>query len=237
MSNKKHTRKVKFEKRRKNTKFTSLILVIGVILFISLTAIWLFGGGSEVADDSETEEQEVKITQENDDNETDVKVNEKEEEEAISQKETQHSVKEEKQDEQETIDEDEDKKNDENKDETTNNDQDVVIEEVESSDENVLKAYEGDWEPVGTIQEGPHTVTYDSGSQDRKEMKKAILLATGLNGNDYTVWWIGNGGDQKVIATVSDKAESEIYRVYLSWVDEEGWKPTRVEELKENDKK
>lgn len=50
-------------------------------------------------------------------------------------------------------------------------------------------------------------------------------------------WWIENGGDQKVIATVSDTAETEVFRVFLSWVDNEGWQPTKVEILIENDKK
>ena len=27
------------------------------------------------------------------------------------------------------------------------------------------------------------------------------------------------------------------YRVYIEWVDGEGWKPVKVEELKENDKR
>src|SRR5699024_9917128 len=118
----------------------------------------------------------------------------------------------------------EEKKEDDEEDE-------VETEEVEPSDTNVSKAYTGNWEPIGTKQSGPHTTNYDDGSQDRIEIKEAVQLATGLQ--DMTELWVGNGGDQKVIATVASPDETDIYRVYLSWVDEKGWQPTKVEELKE----
>ncbi len=113
----------------------------------------------------------------------------------------------------------------------------VTIEEVESEDPNVLKAYIGNWAPLGTEQVGPHTTTFTNGSRDRIEIKEAVVQVTELDPDDMVEWRVENGGDQKVIATVSDSNESEIYRVYLSWVDEQGWQVTKVETLEKNDKK
>lgn len=133
------------------------------------------------------------------------------------------------------LSEDEEESNEEEEDLDDNLNNDVELKEVEPSDDNVIQAYEGNWEPIGTEQEGPHTVTFSDNSIDRLEMRKAILLATGLSENDYHEWWLANGGDQKVIATVSNNNETEVFRVYLSWIDNEGWQPTKVELLKEND--
>src|SRR5699024_3870393 len=136
--------------------------------------------------------------------------------------------------EKEEEDEEEEKeKKDEDKEEKKEDDEEdeVETEEVEPSDANVSKAYTGNWEPVGTKQSGSHTTNYDDGSQDRIEIKEAMQLANGLQ--DMTELGVGNGGDQKVIATVASPDETDIYRVYLSWVDGKGWQPTKVEELKE----
>ncbi len=108
---------------------------------------------------------------------------------------------------------------------------------MESSDDNVIEAYTGNWEPVGTEQTEPHTINYDEGSQDRKEMRQAVVAATDLNVNAFVMWYISRNGEQEVLATVSSQDESEVYRVYLSWVSNKGWKPTKVERLKENDQK
>lgn len=68
-------------------------------------------------------------------------------------------------------------------------------------------------------------------------MESAIRLAAGLAEGDMITWWLQNGGDQKVIGTVSNRSETQTYRVYLSWMDNQGWQPTLVEVLKENDQK
>lgn len=201
----KHTRKVMHEKRRKNTKLMTILMVFGVILIIALISIWLFGGGNDESEE-ESGEAQSETTQE------------EEQIDSVEEK-----------PEPETVEEEENNVDD------TEEDEGIETKEVEPSDANVVKAYEGNWNPVGTEQEGPHSVNFTEGSQDRVEMRNAILLATGLNETDYREWWFAGGGEQKVIATVSDSAESEIYRVYLSWVDGQGWQPTKVEELREND--
>ena len=221
MSDEKRSRKDKFEKRRKNTKLISLLFVVIFILFISLLGMWLFGGSNEDNIAEELNEQQEEAVEVNKDNGSDENIeNKSEPEENQTSAENDLSI---------------DEKNEEKTDLDDNQNKDTEIKEVEPSDDNVIKAYEGNWDPVATKQKGPHTVTFADNSQDRLEMRKAILLATELEEDDYREWWLGNGGDQKVIATVSNNSQSEIYRVYLSWIDNEGLQPTKVEELKEND--
>ncbi|MBO8155995.1 MAG: DUF1510 family protein [Bacillaceae bacterium] len=106
------------------------------------------------------------------------------------------------------------------------------------SDENVIDTIVKDWDPIGTEQEEPHVTTYDENSQDWKELLAAIRYAVGLQQDNMITWWVENGGGpEKVIATVTNRQQDEIYRVYLQWVTEEGWMPTKVEILKENDQK
>ncbi|MGG5254957.1 YrrS family protein [Neobacillus sp. SM06] len=92
-----------------------------------------------------------------------------------------------------------------------------------------------DWKPVGTSQTGAHTVVYDSNSTDWQEMLKAISYATGLDQSNMTVWFLGrdkstaNGS----VGTVSSKDKQQKYRVYIQWVDGQGWRPTKIEKLSE----
>lgn len=106
-----------------------------------------------------------------------------------------------------------------------------VVTQVETNDDLVIEAYTGNWEPIGTVQEEPHVTQFKKETQDWLEMEQAIRYATGLD--DMITWRIGNNGEQKVIGTVSTRDQQEIYRVYLSWITNEGWQPTKVERLKE----
>ncbi|WP_319466541.1 YrrS family protein [uncultured Trichococcus sp.] len=113
-------------------------------------------------------------------------------------------------------------------------DTETETEEVPSTDENVTKAYTGDWEPTGTTQTGEHTTTdFSDGSADRNEIKQAVAAATGISADNMIEWWIGNAGAQQVTATVSDTQKETIARVQLKWVDGEGWQVMLVEELDE----
>jgi cytoskeletal protein RodZ len=117
--------------------------------------------------------------------------------------------------------------------EESEKDTDADMKEVPSTDDNVTKAYTGDWEPIGTTQTGEHVTDYGDGSTDRNEIKQAIAAATGISADNMIEWWIGNAGDQQVTATVSDTQKETIARVQLDWVDGEGWQVTLVEELNE----
>lgn len=103
---------------------------------------------------------------------------------------------------------------------------------------NVIKATENPaWQPVGTSQTGEHTPVYDQTSVDWQEMLNAISYATGLDKGNMTVYWLGrdksttNGS----FSTVASKDNQQKFNVYLQWVDGQGWKPTKVEELAEID--
>lgn len=205
----KRSRLNNFEKRRKTTKAISILFVVASVLFIVLISIWIFGGKEDtVSKDPDEDIAETEIKEP----EKEIEIKDKD----LKDKET---------DAESIIDEEE---------EEDREDEGVKIEGVEASDDNVLEAYTGNWQPVGTEQAEPHQVNYGE-SQDRVEMEEAISVATDLE--EMFVWWIENGGDQKVIATVSTIDKIDTYRVYLSWIANEGWQPIKVENLKVNDKK
>jgi cytoskeletal protein RodZ len=103
-------------------------------------------------------------------------------------------------------------------------------------DSNIIRSIENSaWKPIGTEQSGSHTVNYEDGSTDRKEMEKAISYALGLEESEMIVWWLARDGENKVAGTIATKDNQHIYRVYISWLEGDGWKPTKIEELREND--
>lgn len=110
--------------------------------------------------------------------------------------------------------------------------------EEEGSDENVEEAYsDPSWKPVGTEQSGEHVTQYEKGSTDWNEMERAIAYGAGIDQSNMTLWYLENGGEpNKAIGTISPKDGSSTYRVYIQWVDGEGWKPIKVEKLLKNDK-
>lgn len=88
------------------------------------------------------------------------------------------------------------------------------------------------WEPVGTKQSGEHVSVYDTNSVDWKEKIAAITYATGLAESDMYIMHIGNGGSpQKSVGTVQSKDMSKKYRIHLEWVENEGWKPVKMDIL------
>jgi len=90
-----------------------------------------------------------------------------------------------------------------------------------------------EWKPVGTSQTGEHTSVYSTDHVDWDEKVKALAYTTGLSADNMIIWHIGNGGSpQKSIGVVSSNNKEEKYRVYLQWVDGEGWKPEKMETLK-----
>src|SRR5699024_7300439 len=90
---------------------------------------------------------------------------------------------------------------------------DSDIREVESDENDVEKAYEGEWEPVETEQSGEHVTNYDGGYDDRKEIKQAVSEATGIDSDNLIAHWIGNKGEPKVTATICDRGNKTSYGV------------------------
>ncbi|QXE00505.1 YrrS family protein [Terribacillus sp. DMT04] len=136
-------------------------------------------------------------------------------------------------------DENKEQSDEEKKEEQDKEEKDSKKEEVEPSDDNVKEAYKKDWEPIGTEQSGAHTTTFQEETKDWQEIEQAAAGAVGLDPASMTTWYIGNDGNggNDVVATISGSNSAETFRVYASWVDGEGWQATKVEVLKENDKK
>ncbi|WP_010678219.1 YrrS family protein [Bacillus timonensis] len=127
--------------------------------------------------------------------------------------------------------------NQENKDDqkATESDENTVVTEGDPESNIVKTIVNPTWKPIGTEQAEPHTTSFQSDSADRNEMEMAASYATGFDRSDMVVWWLGRNGGNSITATVSSKTTKQVVKVYLDWVPNEGWKPTKIEELKEND--
>lgn len=90
---------------------------------------------------------------------------------------------------------------------------------------------DGPWEPIGTKQTGEHVVQYKQDTLDWEEMEMALAYGAGIDRENMTVIWIGNGGSpQRAKGQVKDDHEqNKIYHVTIEWIDEQGWKPIQVE--------
>ncbi|GIN71015.1 hypothetical protein J14TS2_14900 [Bacillus sp. J14TS2] len=124
--------------------------------------------------------------------------------------------------------------------ETDENAEDEEVIEEDSDEANVDKVInDPSWKPVGTEQSGDHQYSSEMGSTDWNEKEKAAAYAIGISPDSMTNWWTRKGDDtgSQAVMTVSESSKpNEAYRVYLEWVDGEGWKPTEVKKLIENDK-
>lgn len=101
------------------------------------------------------------------------------------------------------------------------------------NDPAVQEAYTNpSWQPIGTSQSGPHTTQFDDSTQDWKEMTQAISYAIQVPADTLTIWYLGNNGSNKAVGTVTAKDTKQKYKVYIEWVDNEGWKPTLVQLMK-----
>ncbi|MFJ7665898.1 YrrS family protein [Lysinibacillus sp. NPDC097195] len=88
------------------------------------------------------------------------------------------------------------------------------------------------WKPTPTTQTGAHVSSYDSQSVDWAEKLATVTAVTGITNDNMIVWRVqNNGGANKAIATVSTKDKSEMYRVSMEWIDNEGWLPVKLEQL------
>ncbi|EAD5686534.1 YrrS family protein [Listeria innocua] len=115
-----------------------------------------------------------------------------------------------------------------------------TTETTKSDDPNVAKVITKDWKPIGTEQTGDHVNSYSSTSVDWQEKRKAFSAATDIPISNTSLWFVEQGADPatQAIGTLSTKANPDkAYRVYITWVNGEGWQPTKVEELKTNDKR
>lgn len=221
-------------KRRKTNLILNSLIVIVILLIIIVSYSIFFGNGEKASTtavdaSSQAQENQEANSEVDDSEESSANEGSQDTEESSSETDT-------------NSDKGEDTQTDENETDTT-----VVESETENivneggTDPNVKNTITNpDWQPVGTSQSGEHVPVYDSASVDWKEMKKAISYGTGLNQSDMTVWFLGrnkDGAENQSVATVSTKDNSVTYRVYIEWIDGQGWKPIKIEELFENDKR
>lgn len=218
-----------YRAKRKKTNIVLNSLIVVVLLLIIFVAYNIFATGNDNASPKkETTKTEQKETVQKDTKKTESEDVTSAEDDSVTDTATQE---------------------DELSEETSTTDESATTEDAsatEEADESQEVVTEGDgvketenssWQPVGTTQTGEHTANYDKSSADWQEMLNAISYATGLDKANMTVYWLGrdksttNGS----FSTVASKDNKQKYNVYLQWVDGQGWKPTKVEDLSEND--
>ncbi|WML47437.1 YrrS family protein [Neobacillus sp. PS3-34] len=210
-----------YRAKRKKTNILLNSLIAIVLLLIIIVAFTVFAGGNDNSASKSDNNKEAKHTQHSKKDKQSTSDNSTE----ASDSQTQTSEDNQSTDSEETASEQPD-------------DSAAPVVTEGGSTDNVKQTIENpEWKPVGTSQTGEHAADYDSNSVDWQEMLNAISYATGIDRGNMTVWRIGNNNHDpnSSIATVSSKEDKKAYRVYIDWVDGEGWKPSKVEELTEND--
>ncbi|WP_406944439.1 DUF1510 family protein [Halobacillus sp. SY10] len=229
MSNKQspYSRSGRYEKKRRGTKMLTWLVGAGSVFMVLLIGLLVFGGEDQKGQAQETESQEV----------TKEDQGQNEDSQAEADENTDKNDKDEKDKSGEDTEEESDK-------------QQVSIEKFEelkpiedekglkiekSDDPNVERVITKDWPVIPTEMEtnGEHGITYQSGTQDYNELKQAIRSAVGLSEDNIIYWDVSNRGHpQKAKATVSDKNKTGYLRVHIDWIDGQGYKPVRLEVLK-----
>jgi len=231
------SRAQKYKKRRSVTRSITLFSLLGVLLVFGLIITLVFGKKEEQPDVDQnnslasetTDEISADDQSENNANESTIEKSTKDTAEDSSSS-IDNGTKDQQMEEHDKNDESDKQEG------QTSNDQNYVVDNhsvpvntVSSDDPNVISALEGDWQPIGTNQLEPHEVVFEKESDDWAEMVAAIESVVKID--SMIIHWLGNGGVQKAIATVSEPNHANPHRVYLSWVPEQGWQPTRVEQL------
>lgn len=106
---------------------------------------------------------------------------------------------------------------------------------IDSEDENVISSYTSTWQPIGTVQSEPHEITWEKDSVDWDEMLASVTLATGVEKEDMQYLWVSGNGPNKAIATFTTRDSDEHFRVYIEWIESNGYQPKQVDMLFEHD--
>ncbi|USK32708.1 DUF1510 family protein [Bacillus sp. F19] len=212
------------DKRRKANVVLNVLIGIVVILILVIGSQLMFGG-----DDSE---QASKNTEE------ETGSNQIENEKNKEEKDKEQTAKEDAESDQDSSEEEdaaEEEENAKEQPEESEAGEEVITEGDPNSNVDQIIENPG-WKPVGTSQTGPHAAQYDKNSQDWAEMIKAMSYATGLSESDMTIWFIGNNGSPNdAKGTISSKDKTQNFKVEITWVENEGWKPVKVEKLKQTE--
>lgn len=210
------------KKKRSNQLLN--ILIAAVVILILITGYTIISGGNDDKADKDTASDDnidLVVDEEQDEDDSEKGTEEQEEPDDISEERASSDG----------ASEENDSERNRNEEQSTDEPGTVTITE---GDDGIVKetVIETAWEPIGTEQTGEHVSLYDGESVDWNEKKKAISYATNVPESNLIFWKIKNGGGpQKSIGIVSTKDQSEKYRVYLEWVDGEGWKPVQMDIL------
>ncbi|WP_164908602.1 YrrS family protein [Halobacillus litoralis] len=229
--NEKHTSKSRanrFEKKRRSTKWLTWLIPAGSVLAVLFISVLIFGGDDQKGQAQKSEETpSVESETEEDQNNQDA-----------GEEETQSSDSADENKEEQEEPSDKQKVSLEGFEELKPIEDEEGLKIEKSEDPNVERVVTKDWSVVATEQElsGEHRITYEEGSKDYQELLQAVRNAVGLSEDNIIYWWVGNGGGpNKAVATVSDKNETGYLRVHVEWVDGQGYKPVKLEVLKEKE--
>ncbi|MEC0729638.1 YrrS family protein [Bacillus spizizenii] len=221
------------DKRRKaNLVLNILIAIVSILIVVVAANLFINSPSSkDVSKDSETAQKQESPASGKTEKKSDEDIKDSKKDTSDSEKDSEKSS-----DSDSKKDDSSSKSDDSDSDSSSDSNdplKDAKVTEGGSSSD-VEKTYENpDWKAVGTEQTGEHAATYDSSSQDWAEMLKAISYATGVSTDHMTVLWLGNNGSpQDAKGKILDKTTGDKYQVTITWVDEKGWKPTKVEKLK-----
>lgn len=215
-----NSRYEKRDKRRKTNVVLNTLIGIVAVLILFIGYQLMFGGSAEktakyneqpdikLANDEKSNEEEKIDKEKNQDSET---KDDKTEEEIDAEKDSEESADEETEEDEDPLE------------------QPTITEGEPGSGVEETIVNPG-WSPIGTSQTEPHAANYDKGSQDWAEMTKALSYATGIPESDMIIWFLGNNGSPNdATGTISPKDKSAKYKVYITWVENKGWKPTKIE--------
>jgi hypothetical protein len=221
-----NSRYEKRDKRRKTNIVLNTLIVIVTLLILVIGYQLMFGGSDAGKTAKYNEQPDIKLANEQNSNEKAIADN-KEEIDKTDKELDENSVKE--ADAEENVDEEtiEDE-------ETTGDPFEQAKITAGEPGSGIVETIENPgWSAVGTTQTEHHSTDYTKGSKDWNEMTKALSYATGIPESDMIIWFLGNnGGPNDAVGTISPKDQSVKYKVYITWVENQGWKPTKIEKVK-----
>ncbi|MDR0138264.1 YrrS family protein [Metabacillus idriensis] len=213
------------DKRRKANVVLNILIGIVVILILVIGSQLMLGGNDSEQASKGTKEETGSNQIENEKNKEEKDKEQTAKEDAESEQDSSEEA--------DAAEEDENAK--EEPEESEAGEEEVVTEGDPNSNVDQIIENPG-WKPVGTSQSEPHAAQYDKDSQDWAEMIQAMSYATGLSESDMTIWFIGNNGSPNdAKGTISSKDKTQNYKVEITWVENEGWKPVKVEKLKQTE--
>ncbi|RUL57082.1 DUF1510 family protein [Lysinibacillus antri] len=94
------------------------------------------------------------------------------------------------------------------------------------------------WQSTPTKQTGEHVSAYTEGHIDYEEKLETFQNAVSLEPENIIVWSVKNNGSPNssvAVLTSKDAERTDKYRVYIEWIENEGWIPVKVEKLNQLD--